>query len=65
MLLYDLFVSTLLGGVEVAVGRAEELVENRTGHVLKISPLPFCVAAIMRRGLPFFSFLSLLLFYFL
>lgn len=65
MLLYDLFVSTLLGGVEVAVGRAEELVENRTGHVLKISPLPFCVAPIMRRGLPFFPFLSLLLFYFL
>lgn len=61
-LLYDLFVSSLLGGVAVAVGRATELVEKVTGRVLKTTPplLPLFAALYLSfSGLLFdFFFLS-------
>lgn len=60
-LLYDLFVSSPLGGVGAAVGRAEELLEKVTGRGLRSAPLPFRVTPIVPLGLPFFSSPSLLL----
>lgn len=57
VLLYDLFVSSLLGGVEVAVGRAEELVEKRMAVYPKITPLPFVLPLLWDAVYLFFFFL--------
>lgn len=56
VLLYDLFVSSLLGGVQVAVGRAEELVEKRTAVYPKIAPLPFVLPLLWDAVYLFFFF---------